>query len=401
MSDLGSVLYEPDRPKSGEHQPIPSQNGTANSNRPSNRRNKQQRHRPPSPIMESPENNMADSGIDESAGTHRRGSDEAGSKPLDNTNMQNADNADQENIRHSLTSEQDFGSNDVLADNDSLESGKIGYTNVVADVTVHTDSNKGNDNTISPDGDASQARRFSDVALLMYKKVHQKHLTDENNGVNSDAANQTSQTMASENVNENISKPVNVDDIDFIDGVKTDKVDSVEARNYGALDRTEALAHASITGAGDNDCSKTSSVLKQTNNGAEQTDLNKNQTKGSVRFKDEGGGEIQDERIIPVRSQPVEGSPQGKKDAAFKRETWASRKLKKTFGLKDKEKYEVEDQPDGKGKLIQLFIIYYAHLRRRGGYCFANVGRSVDQMVSAAYLKYHSSQSLHISHVGG
>ena len=41
-------------------------------------------------------------------------------------------------------------------------------------------------------------------------------------------------------------------------------------------------------------------------------------------------------------------------------------------------------------------------------YCFANVGRSVgmsigrsvDQKVSADYLKYHSSQSLHISHVG-
>ena len=34
-----------------------------------------------------------------------------------------------------------------------------------------------------------------------------------------------------------------------------------------------------------------------------------------------------------------------------------------------------------------------------GVYCFANVSRSVDQMVSADYLKYHLSQSLHISHV--
>ena len=39
-----------------------------------------------------------------------------------------------------------------------------------------------------------------------------------------------------------------------------------------------------------------------------------------------------------------------------------------------------------------------------GVYFFANVGRSVglssvDQMVSADYLKYHFSQSLHISHV--
>ena len=29
-----------------------------------------------------------------------------------------------------------------------------------------------------------------------------------------------------------------------------------------------------------------------------------------------------------------------------------------------------------------------------------SVSRLVDQMVSADYLKYHSSQSLHISHVG-
>ena len=38
-----------------------------------------------------------------------------------------------------------------------------------------------------------------------------------------------------------------------------------------------------------------------------------------------------------------------------------------------------------------------------GVYCFANDGllvvRSVDQMVSTDYLKYHLSQSLHISHV--
>ena len=37
-------------------------------------------------------------------------------------------------------------------------------------------------------------------------------------------------------------------------------------------------------------------------------------------------------------------------------------------------------------------------------YCFANVGRSVgrsvDQMVSADYLKNCSAQSLHISHIG-
>ena len=41
--------------------------------------------------------------------------------------------------------------------------------------------------------------------------------------------------------------------------------------------------------------------------------------------------------------------------------------------------------------------------QEEGVYCFANigryVGRSVDQMVSADYLKYHLIQSLHISDV--
>ena len=51
------------------------------------------------------------------------------------------------------------------------------------------------------------------------------------------------------------------------------------------------------------------------------------------------------------------------------------------------------------------------HFEEEGVYCFANVGRSVglsvcrsvgrsvDQMVSAYYLKNHSSQSPDISHV--
>ena len=49
--------------------------------------------------------------------------------------------------------------------------------------------------------------------------------------------------------------------------------------------------------------------------------------------------------------------------------------------------------------------IFMPPFEEEGVYCFAmsvglSVGRSVDQMVSADYLKYHSSQSLHISHVG-
>ena len=53
-------------------------------------------------------------------------------------------------------------------------------------------------------------------------------------------------------------------------------------------------------------------------------------------------------------------------------------------------------------KIIHAVIM--PPFEEEGVYCFANdcrsVGQSVDQMVSADYLKYHLSQSLHISHVG-
>ena len=49
-------------------------------------------------------------------------------------------------------------------------------------------------------------------------------------------------------------------------------------------------------------------------------------------------------------------------------------------------------------------VIVMPPFEEEGVYCFANVGmlvgRSVDKMVSADYLKYHSSQSVYISHVG-
>ena len=44
-----------------------------------------------------------------------------------------------------------------------------------------------------------------------------------------------------------------------------------------------------------------------------------------------------------------------------------------------------------------FFLIIMPHFEEEEVYCFANVGRSVDQIVSADYLKYHLSQSLHIS----
>ena len=48
-------------------------------------------------------------------------------------------------------------------------------------------------------------------------------------------------------------------------------------------------------------------------------------------------------------------------------------------------------------------LFFMPPFEEEGVYCFANVsllvGRLVDQMVSANYLKYHLSQCLHISHV--
>ncbi|XP_053397424.1 phospholipase D1-like [Mercenaria mercenaria] len=363
MTDLGSVVYDSD--KSADNTlPFPTHNGSVQSNRPSNRRNKS-RHRPPSPIMESPENNMADSGIDESASNHRLESNVAGSQPVDesagDTHMKKSDKSviDNENSRNSLTSEHDFGSNDVLADNDSLESdNKVGLTNVVADVTVHA----GDQDTKSSDNEAAQKLRFSDLALQMYNKVHQQKVANANGDLKSADGTENTQTSESKNVETNKegeedSHPVDVENIDFIDSSVSRNLDSQNKPDYVVVDSSGSLAQASGDIADDSVCSNGknvseehvhSSVLKVANNGAKQTDLNRNQTKGSVRFKDEGGGDIQEEMIVPVRTQPVEGSPPGKKDAAMKRETWASRKLKKTFRLKDKEKYEVEDHPDGK-----------------------------------------------------
>ena len=49
------------------------------------------------------------------------------------------------------------------------------------------------------------------------------------------------------------------------------------------------------------------------------------------------------------------------------------------------------------GDLVKVKVKVFLNTSRSVG---RSVCRSVDQMVSADYLKYHSSQSLHISHVG-
>lgn len=376
MTDLGSVVFESDKHAEHTNGVIhPPKNGTVHSNRPSHKKI-QARPRPPSPILESPENNWPDSGIEES--TWSQGLDNEKDVSIDKNNDNLVHNSDQdmidtENARHSLTSEQDFGSSDILTDNDSLENvHDTGHSNVVADVTVHADTaatGKSDGNTKPSEGDGNTLR-FSDVALQMYQKVHKERtIAGKKSEKDRETENDIENEQCSEKVTETeeVSQSVEVEDIDVVDNAKEREVDledierqiivnSQDISNYGAMDHSDGFAQDNSEVARNNNCSKESigqlntSVSKATDNNAQVTDQNKNQTKSSVRFKDQGGGEIQEERIIPAEAQPVEGLPKIKKDAASRRETWASRKLKRTFGLKDKEKYEVEDQVDGKGK---------------------------------------------------
>lgn len=376
MTDLGSVVFETDKHSEHTNGVIhPPQNSKVHSSRPSHKKT-QARPRPPSPILESPENNWADSGIEES--TWSQGQETEKDVSIDKGKDTCVHNSDQDVIdpssaRHSLTSEEDFGSSDILTDNDSLENvHDTGHTNLVADVTVHagTVATGNSDGNTKPSEGDGKTLRFSDVALQMYQKVHKERTTaGKESEKDSETENEIKNEQCSEKVNEKeeVSQPVKVEEIDVVDSAKEREADledierqiivnSQDISNYGAVDHSDGFAQDNNDAAMNNTCSKDSvgqlntSVSKAADNDAQITDLNRNQTKSSVRFKDQGGGEIQEERIIPTEAQPVEGLPRIKKDAASRRETWASRKLKRTFGLKDKEKYEVEDQVDGKGK---------------------------------------------------
>lgn len=376
MTDLGSVLFETDKVAehtNGDVLKDPALN-SVHSNRP---RKSKPRPQPPSPILESPENNMVDSGIEESSWNQAVEHDKAVSLCREESvrDMNNSEQTviDTENARHSLTSEHDFGSNDVLADNDSLENvPESGHTNIAAEVTVHANTEDGGKKSKS-EGEGNTALRFSDLALQMYNKVHQEREASrqkrEDGSV--DRVDKANTSESGRATTEKTSKPVKLEDIDVVDSAKDKEVDfeHVERqiiRNSENSSNHHKRDHSDVFAQGDNDiaenrtCSKDTEVIiehcntskvKSTEKGAQSTDLNRNQTKSSVSFKDQIGGEIQEEHIIPTQAQYVEGSPKDrKKDAASRRETWASRKLKKTFGMKDKEKYEAEDQADGKDK---------------------------------------------------
>lgn len=364
MTDLGSVLFEPDKPADTSNT-SQGQNGKVHHVHPARAPLKRSRNLPrqPSTILESPENNMLDSGIDVVTGNQTVGSSEDVSQltteSLDQANSQVLENrsSGEENIRNSQCSEGDFGSNDVLTDNDSLGNDRIGYHNVVAEVTVHTDSDRLPAEQISSDAgsDADKALE-SEVSGSGRNNTCLPHVNGE----------QTKQLTESEikaldkNTSESGST-VKVEEIEFIDGVHDDinhddsvNIEEIEKQiitdDSNLQGNNHDVAHSNHT---ESKCNNT--VIDQemetantySANGANKTDLNRNQGKSNVRFKEQSDGEIQEEHIECAEAVPVEGTPP-KKDALAKRETWASRKLKKTFGFRG-DKYEEEDQVDGRG----------------------------------------------------
>ncbi|KAL4233460.1 hypothetical protein ACF0H5_008141 [Mactra antiquata] len=382
MTDLGSIIFDPD--KRSHHE--------GNGDVPEHRHGHKSSHRPtksykipPSPILESPENHMTDSGIDEMAGNQHKEDEkvigtqqlieEGDDKKNKNFKNQSASNGkivemkgdsnavDQDfnsNNRHSLCSEQEFGSNDLLTDNDSLENvDKAGFTNVVAEVDVHVQVHDADNTGVVVDNDdmCSKLCNNDDVDTSL-----SKHQPVSNVGTKTENIVKESEQNLAE-VNSKLENVVDIDDIAFADSGEDDKKvdlekiekqivkDSKDITNYG--DRVQGNSVAQNT---DNDITKSDDVTKEktddlntckentANNGVQNMDLNKNETKSSVRFKQE----IQEEHIIPSQAVPIEGTPKQKKDASSRRETWASRKLKRTFRLKDKT--EDEDTVDGRDK---------------------------------------------------
>ena len=246
----------------------------------------------------------------------------------------------------SVESEKKFGSGDLLTDNDSLDKeDKIGYTNVIADITVH-DTNVA-DNVI----DKLESGAQGDISVCSSqcnKSVEgQKTRESANNhfgGRKSSESVPDSKTRKSDTNIVTTESTVSVDEIDV------DVEESVQNRTIEmslSIDEidTAAIRNVDIEKIESQIIQNGSNEIHGVGNVSADTDCNKNRTKSSVSFKEKADGEIQEETIVPVHSIPIEGKP--KKDAAMKRETWASRKLKKTFGLK--QKHEDEDLPDGKG----------------------------------------------------
>lgn len=372
MTDLGSVLFEPDRPADTSNTSH-GQNGRLQHFHPARVPLKRCRNLPrqPSTILESVENNMLDSGIDVVTGNQTVGSSEDVSQltteSLDQANLQALENqsSGEENIRNSLCSDGDFGSNDILADNDSLENDRIGYHNVVAEVTVHTDSDRLPAEQSSSDAGSDADKTLeSDVSGSGRNDTCLPHV----NGEQTKQVTEPEIKALEKNTSES-SSTVKVEEIEFIDGVHDDinhdnsvSIEEIEKQiitdDSNLKGNNQSVALSNYT---ESKCNNTviDQEMETANtysvNGAYKMDLNRNPGKSNVRFKEQSDGEIQEEHIESAEAVPVEGTPP-KKDALAKRETWASRKLKKTFGFRG-DKYEEEDQVDGRGN-VSYYVGY-------------------------------------------
>ena len=330
---------------------------------------------PSSPMTDSAKINLKEKGDLHETGKQSDGNG-IGSRSLKRTRaiMDSEFHNNIDENRLSSASEKSFGSGDKLTDNDSLEKvDKIGYTNVIADVTVHECNIDNCSLDIADMADKNVHECNIDNCSLdiadidAQGDVSSKHLTT---GMCSVQCNKEKDTSDSENVNifhsavngtdeHTLNEESRVDD-SFVNSIadSTVSVEEIEVVEKISMDETteSTLSTNEIDSAEKKPESLekierqiipngSNSISERTNVNA-ATDCNKNETKGSVRFKEKEDGEIKEEVIIPVHSTPIEGKP--KKDAATKRETWASKKLRKRFGLKEKQ--GEEDVVDGKGK---------------------------------------------------
>ena len=407
MTDLGSVSFAPvSKAKKPEEADFP-QNGSILKHRKTKPLPRQ-----PSTIVEAPEPNMADSGIYDETGNQIKGSSEDVSQVKESGSNQEKEDREvrprlvrngsigksssveeinkvqtepDTNFRHSTGSEQEFGSGDILTDNDSLETvDKIGYHNIVAEVTVHeagdhtgngisknSSAVKGNGHSKNSSKVKCHEQSSGNINQTQRKMDKDKCESDNlcNNDVKGKIASESSKKTENGDGVVNVDANglnrdkernsdkvdvVDVDDIDINENVDTEKAHGLQ-ENISA--KTEDnVAQKSVTETNDNEIKvdKQSEVENRLEeeilrHGANKIDENKNQTKGSVRFNEKDDGEIKEEHIVPTQAVLVEGTPPPKKDAGMKRESWASKKIRKTFKLRDKA--EDEDQVDGKGRV--------------------------------------------------
>lgn len=280
-------------------------------------------------------------------------------------------------IEQMSESEKNFGSGDLLTDNDSLERvDKIGYTNVIADVTVHESNTAENVTAKSKhisvtnrsesgaQGDVSS--KTKEVCSVQCNNTQKKGSnvskstnaqTNRVSGSAHDSVSDTGTSPVDSIKNGTMDSSISVDEVDFdvqtpvenraIEmGLSVDEDETAEQNGESLEEIERQIIHNGSNG------------IHVEHNANADTDCNKNQTKGPVTFQQNPDGEIIEETIEPVHSIPVEGKPP--RTATGRRESWASRKLRKTLGLKEKnEDKDEEDEIDGKSKVNFLYFFFF------------------------------------------